>query len=274
VAAVTVLDAEEVERFVTDGFVHLPGAFRCDVAAECVDVLWTASGVDRDAPSTWTAPVVRVDGSGAPPLVEAINTPRLVGALDDLLGPGRWQRRTGYGTFPIRFPSEEDPGDAGWHVDGSYVAGTAPPPWNLHLNLWSRARALLLLMLFTDVGPDDAPTRIRVGSHLDVAPVLARHGVGGVPFADVTNVWDAGSDRPVALATGTAGDVYLCHPFLVHSATWPHRGRGPRFLGQPAILHASTRDRFDYHHDDLSATERAVRSALDRARIAVPAAPN
>jgi hypothetical protein len=269
----TVLDRDEVERFVRDGFVLLPHAFSREVAVECVDALWAASGVDREAPSTWTAPVVRVAGSGAPPLVRAINEPRLVGAVDDLLGVGRWARQAGYGSFPIRFPSGDDPGDAGWHVDGSYGAGTAPPPWNLHLNLWSRGRALLLLMLFSDVGPDDAPTRIRVGSHLDVAAGLVRHGVDGVPFADVTQVWDAGADRPVEHATGAAGDVYLCHPFLVHSATWPHRGRAPRFIGQPAIPHAPPMDRFDYDHDDPSAPERAVRLALDQAGIAAPASP-
>ncbi len=40
---------------------------------------------------------------------------------------------------------------------------------------------------------------------------------------------------PVAAVTGAAGDAYLCHPFLVHSATWPHRGTTPRFMAQPAL---------------------------------------
>ena len=56
----------------------------------------------------------------------------------------------GLGTFPIRFPSTEDPGDAGWHIDGSYYGGQ-----ELYMNLWSRERALLMLFLFSDVGLDD-----------------------------------------------------------------------------------------------------------------------
>jgi hypothetical protein len=28
----------------------------------------------------------------------------------------------------------------------------------------------------------------------------------------------------MAFATGRAGDAYVCHPFLVDTATWPHRG--------------------------------------------------
>ena len=35
--------------------------------------------------------------------------------------------------------------------------------------------------------------------------------------------------------TGSAGDVYLCHPLLVHSPSWPHRGSGARMLSQPGI---------------------------------------
>ena len=37
------------------------------------------------------------------------------------------------------------------------------------------------------------------------------------------------------LATGRAGDVFLCHPFIVHTATWPHRGASPRMIAQPSI---------------------------------------
>jgi hypothetical protein len=40
---------------------------------------------------------------------------------------------------------------------------------------------------------------------------------------------------PTVLATGRAGDVFLCHPFLVHAASWPHRGRLPRMIAQPGV---------------------------------------
>jgi hypothetical protein len=45
----------------------------------------------------------------------------------------------------------------------------------------------------------------------------------------------ASAARPTALATGRAGDVYLCHPFLVHAASWPHTGRHPRIIAQPGV---------------------------------------
>jgi len=258
---VTVLDDATIERFVRDGYVHLPEAFDRDVAAACVDELWTLTGVDRDDRSAWRQPVVRVAGSVAPALVEAINTARLTGALDDLVGAGRWARRTGYGTFPIRFPSATDPGDAGWHVDGSFVGPTDdPPPWNSWVNVWSRGRAMLLLMLYSDVGPDDAPTRIGVGTHAAVARAIAPFGVRGTSFADAAAaVGEPAADR-VATATGRAGDVYLCHPFLLHAASWPHRGQAPRFMGQPCMLHAG---HDGYRYDPpTSPCERAVVEAL------------
>jgi len=39
-----------------------------------------------------------------------------------------------------------------------------------------------MLFLFTDVGLDDAPTRIVAGSHLDVPPVLEPIGDAGMHF--------------------------------------------------------------------------------------------
>ena len=110
-----------------DGYVHLEDAFDAELAAACVDVLWSMLDVDRTNPTTWTQPVIRIPGSIDPDVVAAINTQRLVGAIDDLLGGGdAWQPRShGYGTFAVRFPSDVDPGDAGWHIDGSF----GEPPW-------------------------------------------------------------------------------------------------------------------------------------------------
>jgi hypothetical protein len=45
-------------------------------------------------------------------------------------------------------------------------------------------------------------------------------------------------ERSIVAATGTAGDVFVCHPFLVHRATWPHRGTRPRIISQPAVVPA------------------------------------
>jgi hypothetical protein len=45
----------------------------------------------------------------------------------------------------------------------------------------------------------------------------------------------ASAARPTELATGQAGDVIVCHPFLVHAASWPHTGQRPRIMAQPSV---------------------------------------
>ena len=119
------LTAPDVEQFIRAGFIRLEAAFPRSLADECRGLLWASLGLDPVDPSTWRRPVVRLPGSDAPPFVEAANTPRLLAAFDQLVGAGRWYPRPNVGTFPIRFPSAEDPGDAGWHIDGSYKWATS-----------------------------------------------------------------------------------------------------------------------------------------------------
>ncbi len=255
--SVRALSLNQVERFIDEGLVHLEGAFPRSVADAGRALLWEATGCDPEDPTTWTRPVVRLDGSGAEPFRAAANTPRLHAAFDRLAGVGRWVPRTGLGTFPIRFPHPDPPGDDGWHVEGSF----GDPVTGYRLNLRSRGRALLLLFLFSDVGPDDAPTRVRVGSHRDVPPILAPLGESGGTFSGVSeHAVPASRHRPVVTATGAAGDVYLCHPFLVHAAQ-PHHGSSPRFMAQPPLDPVGLLE-LDRPGGAYSPVERAVRESL------------
>ncbi len=251
------LTREQVDRFISDGFVHGEEAFPAGVAAACRDLLWAQTGCDPGDPATWAHPVIRIEAMAQQPFRDAANTPRLHAAFDQLVGTGRWVPRGGLGTFPIRFPSDEEPGDDGWHVEASFADAAGAP----RLNLRSRGRALLMLFLFSDVGPDDAPTRIRIGSHLDVAPLLERHGdAGGEFFAFAGEAVPATEHRPVAHATGAAGDVYLVHPFVVHAAQ-PHRGERVKFMAQPPLCPAAELD-LDRADGDYSPVEIAVRRGL------------
>lgn len=256
------LTGAQVEEFIENGFVHLPEAFPRAVAGECRAILWRMTGLDPGDPATWTRPVVRIDGCADEPFRVAANTPRLHDALDRLVGAGRWFPRGGLGTFPIRFPHPDDPGDAGWHMEGGYLPEGESQPW---LNLRSRDRALLMLFLFSDVGPDDAPTRIKVGSHLDVPAFLAGAGERGKNVFSLCAEMDAAGrldapDRPTAVATGRAGDVYLCHPFLIHAAQ-PHRGTVPRFIAQPPLAPKGLLE-LDRPDGAYSPVEIAVRRGL------------
>jgi ectoine hydroxylase-related dioxygenase (phytanoyl-CoA dioxygenase family) len=160
------------------------------------------------------------------------------------------------GTFPIRFPHPGDPGDAGWHADAGYVGEDG----SLRLNVTSRGRALLMLFLFSVVGVDDAPTRVRVGSHLDVPRLLEPAGDTGLTFLELAEKLDMTARRPVALAIGEPGDVYICHPFLVHAAQ-PHRGSAPRFMAQPPLYPAQPL-KLHRENGSYSPVEIAIRRGL------------
>lgn len=255
------LTRSEVTAFIEQGFVRLDEAFPRETAAQARAILWRDTGCDPDDPSTWTTPVVRLGFYSQPPFAAAANTPTLHRAFDQLVGAGRWLPRGDLGTFPIRFPSPLDPGDAGWHVDASY--GTENPDFlSWRINIHSKGRALLMLFLFSDVGPDDAPTRIRVGSHIDVARMLAPAGESGRTLGELAaNGFDETAHRPETLATGDAGTVYLCHPFLVHAAQ-PHRGTRPRFMAQPPLHPVKGQLALRREDGPYSPVETAIRLAI------------
>jgi len=258
-----VLEPEDIRSFISNGFIRIDQAFSRTTAARGREILWQALKCDPFDRTTWTQAVVRLGNYSDPPFKEAANSPRLLTAFDQLVGVGRWFPREALGTFPVRFRSEDDPGDTGWHVDASYppTAGeTDRNFFNWRINIFSRGRALLMLFLFSDVSESDAPTRIRAGSHLDVAPLLASAGEEGLSFMDLARKLDVSAHRPEALATGEAGTVYLCHPFLVHAGQ-RHRGTEPRFLAQPPL---GLKEPFRIERDDnaYSPAERAIRIAL------------
>jgi phytanoyl-CoA dioxygenase PhyH len=249
-------DREQLARFVADGFLRLERAFPRHLAQECRDLLWRDTGCDPDDPRTWIRPVVRLGDYAQEPFRRAANTECLHSAFDALVGPGRWVPRPSLGTFPIRFPSDDDPGDAGWHIDAGFYGADG----SMRVNLHSRGRALLMLFLFSDVEENDAPTRIRVGSHLEAPRILEPAGDAGLTFLELAQRLDPERRYPEELATGQAGDVYLCHPFLVHAAQ-RHRGAAPRFMAQPPLYPAQPLQ-LERADGDYSPVEVAIRVGL------------
>ena len=168
-----------INSFTTGLFVS-QNAFSPEVAADARAILWRDTGCDPQDASTWTRPVIRLGDYPHEPFRVAANSPALHAAFDDLVGKGRWVPRESLGGFPIRFPHPADPGDTGWHIDASF-----PPPdpsgsyLDWRVNVRSDGRALLMLFLFSDVAENDAPTRIRKGSHQVVARLLAPAGEKG-----------------------------------------------------------------------------------------------
>jgi hypothetical protein len=252
------LSKQDVEQFIEEGFIKIENAFPQEVAAASRVILWKDTGCDPTNKNTWTRPVIRLGDYSQEPFRIAANTKILHTAADQLTGKGRWLPRGSLGTFPVRFPSGEDPGDAGWHADASFYG----PDGSMRLNYRSKGRLLLMLFLFSDTSIDDAPTRILVGSHHDIPPILRPAGEDGLSFIELAKKLTTTLDRRVVYATGTAGTVYLCHPFLIHGAQ-PHRGKEPRFLAQPPLQPRSEDSIKLVREDgDYSPVELAIRSGL------------
>jgi hypothetical protein len=249
----------DLDAFMRDGYVVIRGAFSADTAAACREMIWASlseQGIQADEQASWPA-LAQISCPEGGPFVTAGTSPRLMDAYDELIGPGRWWRRSGVGgAVVVRFPSQER-GNAGYHIEGSYDG-----PGGYWVNVRSKARGLLALFLFSDVGIDDAPTRVVCGSHLYVPEFLEPFGEEGT-LADADFWRPSVLCRPMAHATGLAGDVFLCHPFIVHTATWPHRGRIPRMIAQPGVY---VEGGFALDGSDPSPVARAIVAGLEMAR--------
>ncbi|GII64283.1 phytanoyl-CoA dioxygenase [Sphaerisporangium krabiense] len=218
----------DVDRFIADGFVKLEAAAPREVGDAARALLWGQIGLSADDSAGWKQPVVWAsDLTGVGPFGQLMRSPRLAGALDEICGPGGWTPRGALGMIPVRFPLPPVVDDRGWHID----ANAAQPGGGYLCS--GRPESMLLLVLLSDVGPDDAPTRIRVGSHRDAAAAMA--GLAIDPFEAGPLVDAASAHRPLAYATGVPGDMYLVHPFTVHAAD-EHRGAEPRFMSQGPIF--------------------------------------
>lgn len=255
------LNNKEVEQFINEGYVRLDKVFSKEIADKVLEVLWNDLPFDRSDPSTWNEPVVRLGMYTDRPFVDSVNTQRLYRVFDQLIGKDRWIPCGSVGTFPVRFPSDKEPNDTGKHVDAGFPGEDPGNFWEWRVNVKSKGRALLMLVLYSDVGQQDAPTILYKGSHWDVAKLLSSEGDAGLSFMELAGRLEGLSEREAAYAVGKTGTVYLCHPFMVHAAQG-HKGKVPKFMAQPPLLIRGELS-FEDSDRDLFPVEKAIRLALE-----------
>lgn len=201
----------EVEQFVTDGYFMVRGAFSRAAAKAVRDELWKQTGLDPDNPASWTEPVVHLKTVLKGPAVDAVFTPRLLAAFDDLMGAGRWEYLPQLGWWPISFPGFAEPPwqepTGGWHVDGQ----------QFHHHLNSRDQGLLSIFLFSDIAPGDGGTALSPGSHKIAARVLQEAEPEGLDVYELLKRVNTHPRERIIECTGEAGDVALMHPFMSHA---------------------------------------------------------
>ena len=255
-----ILPKKEIEQFIDSGFIRIDHAFSQEIADSALDILWNDLPCDRSNPATWVEPVIRLGMYTQQPFIDSINTQNLHSAFNQLVGEGKWIPCQSVGTFPVRFPSAQQPNDLGKHVDASFPGNDPGNFLEWRVNVKSKGRALLMLILYSDVSEKDAPTVIYKGAHRDVARLLAKEDDWGLSFMELANKLGELPEREAVYATGKAGTIYLCHPFLVHSAQ-PHRGKTPKFMAQPPLL---LRGELSVSDADVAYTpvEQAIRLGL------------
>ena len=241
-----------IEHFRIHGWMRVPAAFSADEAAAMRTAVWSALadvGIRRSEPSTWTKErPEHLQHVKHDPAFRAVGSARLLQAIDAVLEGQAYERSKNWGACFLAFPSHRpwNVPSAGWHIDANYLSALSPP-------LGVRTHAL-----FGDVAPRAGGTLIVSGSHrlvhtyfkdhppppaargADYRRLLQRHpylrelhtegdaGERVARFMDSVEEHD-GIPLHVVENRGTAGDVILLHPLVLHVAT-PNTGHAPRFL--------------------------------------------
>jgi Phytanoyl-CoA dioxygenase (PhyH) len=245
VASYRVLTDSQVQSFLDNGYLVVPGCIDLDVAGSWVEQAYGRLGYGRDDPRTWAKDIVWMDHQNQLPVRQV--APRAWDAILDVVGgEDRLERQVmciesqHFSTinsfewsdaFIVNFrrgsdqpwqpPSASAPG---WHKDGSYFR---------HF-LDSREQALLPIVLWSDMRHQGGGTFVAPDSVRLVARFLAERPAGveprDFPFREL--IAQCGRFEEI---TGRAGDVVLVHPFMLHASSQNVLGV-PRFMSNPPVV--------------------------------------
>jgi Phytanoyl-CoA dioxygenase (PhyH) len=245
-------DETTFEHFCVHGWMRVRQAFSLDEAAAMRSAVWRALadvGICQNDPSTWTKERPHhLQHVKADPAFRAVASAPLLEAIDAVLERQPHEGRTNWGALFLVFPSSQtwNVPARGWHIDANYLSALSPPA------------GIRTHALFGDVAPRAGATLIVSGSHRLVHKHFQDHppppGARGAVYRklllshpyirDLHTEGDAderaarfidraeehgGIPLQVVENTGTAGDVILLHPLVLHVAT-SNNGNAPRFL--------------------------------------------
>jgi ectoine hydroxylase-related dioxygenase (phytanoyl-CoA dioxygenase family) len=182
------------------------------------------------------------------PVFHAVGSPRLREAIAAALDGQAYEAPGEWGAAFLAFPSTEtwNVPSSGWHADANYLSALSPPD------------GIRTHALFGDVAPRGGGSLIVSGSHRLIHAYLTRNPpspharaadhrrhlqrhpylrdlhTDGAPGARVARFMERTEEHdgiPLRIVenAGTAGDVMLLHPLLLHVAA-PNNSRHPRFL--------------------------------------------
>ena len=256
------LSQEQVDHFLARGHVVIHDCFSAEFAEQWKALAFDRLGYDRDDSSTWVKSRIHMPAMRREEVKQI--APKAWRAMCDLLGgEDRIKQPTSWGDSfilnlrdgidrPWEAPSARSPG---WHKDGD---------WFRHF-LDSPEQGLLVIVVWSDIGPRGGATIASPDSIAPVARFLASHPEGVLPGGFNFRSMIEECSEFVEL-TGRTGDVILIHPFTLHASSQNHSGI-PRFITNPAV---SLREpmRFDRDYPaEYSLVEQVVLRALGAPKL-------
>lgn len=285
-----VLTQEQVDFFLENGYVVIRDCFTQEQADWVLEDVWIRLNMEENDSSSWDVSrvlSVAEHGDSVLPRLKS-NTlnmpshrwfspkefaPKAWGAICDLLGGedrideqnSLWQDN-----MIVNFGGKKWEGDGwvrpreldNWHVDGDTF---------LHF-LDSREQGLLVTPIYSDeIQPRGGGTMIAPDGISKVAKYLYDHAEGVRPgeFGAPDLMKEC---NQFAEMTGRRGDVVLCHPLMLHSAS-RNALRIPRFITN-AKVKLKENFQFDRPEGELSLVEQKTLRALGMKPFSfVPTAP-
>ena len=243
---------ETVDNFCVHGWMRVRSVFSRDEAAEMRSVAWrvlASIGILESDPSTWIKErPEHLQQLKADPAFRAVGGPRLREAIDIVLEGQAYEGPKNWGALFLAFPSMHawNVPCRGWHADANYLSALSPPAGvRTHALLGdvaSRAGGTLIVSgshrlvhkHFTDNPPPPGTRGADYRNLLLSHPYIRDLHSEGDAAERAARFMDRAEDHEgiplqVVENTGTAGDVILLHPLLLHAAT-SNNGNAPRFL--------------------------------------------
>jgi tetratricopeptide (TPR) repeat protein len=273
------LDAAQIDAFMADGYVHLRGAFPRELAASIVAsahrrlrenpptclpaeqamreaARLAARGIryDADDPSTW--PEGRLDIEGERRFTISEFSPFAERAVFQLLGDAaRVRTRSWTSNLIVQYPMRNlsawvpAPEHQSWHLDSP----------STQTRIDELRTGLLVFIVFSDLLPDSGNSWLALDSPAKVARKLAG-APEGIDFCnDHAGCAITRTCERFFELTGEAGDLFLVHPLMLHSASLNPSPR-IRFLGNPMVY---LQEPLDLRRPELSPVERLIARALE-----------
>ena len=251
------LSEDDLASFSDLGYTMVRGAFPRETAEACVELIWQEmereNGHKRLDVATWPAVkcpmALSFQQKHGPPWSEVF-TPRLLGAIANICGGEDATEPFGCGWWMCTFPplerraadygngdgdGDDDDDDCEWQVEGAWhVDGH----WFDHYPFSSEV-GLVAVMLFTDIARNGGGTAVAERSHIDVLQTLCGFGLNGCRNTALARATLGAGRGPydVVELTGSAGDVVLMHPLLLHARSSNLSCRPPacRIIAHPSI---------------------------------------